>query len=263
MVDRLTRIALDREPDEQKLSFSSIDDTVNDIASTTLWGGEGDIVYLTEDTQMYMSSTSPLDDCVILAIGITIEGEFSTTIATLDGNNQVPLIGDIFFLVVDTVPLSGPILGEIYISTDAGGAMTDGIPDDSTKVQGVITGPKTIQGDLRDSGTPFAVTGSVNNGFALVPKGFKLLIYTVIVSTSNDAEVTITLWKKPESEEWVSDVTIISCANAIPVRFVPPLSYNQLTQIEIRAVTDKKPAKVATNVYGTIVRNVSPEGQEL
>lgn len=120
----------------------------------TIWDFGGNIVYLTEDTLLYASSSSGSDTGVLLlATGLDDTYTAVQRTVTTNGQNQVALSGDMFRIFSVAVIGTTLNIGDIYIAS--ADTLSSGVPDTDSKVQSMIV----------------AGNGITRNGFYTIPDG--------------------------------------------------------------------------------------------
>ena len=137
---------------------------IGDTNTETVWDVGGNYEYLTEDTQLYVSSSSASDTAVSVLI-TGLDDTYTEVVRTVavNGQSQVMLSG-LMFRVFNAVVI-GPTspVGDLYIAeTDT---LSLGVPVTTTKVKGKIP----LSGI--DAGTGFASDNISHNGLYTVPAG--------------------------------------------------------------------------------------------
>lgn len=138
-----------------------------------LWEFKKPYTYLTEATQLYISSTDAGDNAVILVTGLDGDYNEVTRLVTLNGQNQVALNGLMLRVFVHIVISAGNANGDLYIAEQD--TLTNGKPNDDTKVK---------------SYSPAASKGSAN-GLLTVPVGKIFAGFSIAVLSGKAKNVTV------------------------------------------------------------------------
>lgn len=98
---------------------------------TGVWGLSKDFTFLTENTQLFISSSSTSDiSCVVLIEYLDEDFNPHTTIIVTNGQNNVTLaVSDMLTINQATVVSGATNIGNLYIHTNVSG-ITVGVPDD-------------------------------------------------------------------------------------------------------------------------------------
>ena len=130
----------------QEFQFSGqVDDVL--IADGLVTIGDGNLVKLkhvpvTEDSTLYLSSSSASDDGLVLFQYLDEDYAPFTQIGFMDGQNPVSVATNFFRmnLIILGTPSGGTEsnIGDVYMATGLVGAYTSGIPDDLTLVHGTM-----------------------------------------------------------------------------------------------------------------------------
>lgn len=157
---------------------------VGTTATETVWDQGGNYTYLSADTTLYVSSTSASDTAVSIVVpGLDDTYTEVTRTATLNGQTQVALNGDLFrnkdlIVVSSTTPV-----GDIYLAESD--TLTAGVPDTASKIKGKIP----LSGI--DIGTEYASDNSSHNGFVTVPAKKTLFGLRALITTGKDENISI------------------------------------------------------------------------
>lgn len=103
------------------------------------WQLDQGYTFLSANTQLYASSTSALDvGNFLIQEGYTDDYQklAAPRTAILNGQNQVPLSGELFRTTRTIVPGGGSTQGDIYIAE--ADTLTGGVPDDPTKIKNFL-----------------------------------------------------------------------------------------------------------------------------
>lgn len=154
----------------------------------------GHYTYLTANTQLYVSSSDPLDtEIEVLMQGLDDEYNPIVLTATTDGANgqvQVPLSSATSFRT-DTFFVSGnktPV-GELYLAEID--TLSGGVPIDPTKIKAKIPFSTDVNGDPVDTGTEFASDNFSHLGIISVPAGKRMAVNGLILATGKDDNIKI------------------------------------------------------------------------
>lgn len=110
------------------------DNSAVGLTEETIWNVGGQYVYLTADTPLFISSSSASDTGTYAATGLNDLYARITSLATATGQTQAAFSTDMFRVQVGVLlSASGPNVGDIYIAEST--PLTDGVPDDLTKVK--------------------------------------------------------------------------------------------------------------------------------
>lgn len=116
------------------------EDPLMQTSGGDVWSVGGAYTYLTGPTTLYISSSNAADVVPIVAQGLGINGEKIQVSANLNGQNQVALPG-LFTVMCFRAWNASPdtdLQGDVYIAEDVGVNITNGVPDDITKIKAKI-----------------------------------------------------------------------------------------------------------------------------
>lgn len=186
----------------------------------TIWDQGGIYDYLSADTTLYVSSSDVGDTDVDLTIfGMT--DDFVEVVRTVNtnGQNQVPITGDlfrIFFIVV-----SGAIapLGDLYIAESD--SLTGGVPDTAAKIKA-----KIIQGK-----------NATHMANITIPAGHIGIITTAVYSAGKGDEIIFRPITRPNGGVFASN-SEFPVYQSSPEFKLNGVSFPAGTDIEVRGKAD-------------------------
>jgi len=188
----------------------------------------GVLVPLTANTQLYASSSSASDvGQIIIVNGVTADYMPVTRTVTLNGQNQAPLSGLIFF-ADDATSLNGTgLVGTVYIATAS--ALTAGVPTALNAIKSQI--------NLDTNFNPDKSNGTTRNGFKVVPAGKTMLITRLkpVSGKNDDAFFTFGIKLFGTQEIFPSSLNVYQSLSNIDVAFALP--EKSVLQVYTRAST--------------------------
>lgn len=194
--DYFTEIALGNTPGKSSQIILARNLNIGDSVFETIWDQGGSVVYLSGDTQLFVSSSSASDTNVDVAV-IGLDNDYIEVVRTVNtgGQSQVALSGLMRFPHIAVVFSPTSAVGDLYIAESD--TLTAGVPDTASKIKTKI--PLTVN----DSGD-FASNGISHNGFRAIPAGKTLLGIELSNSTAKNNDVTIEFWLKSFGSSWQS-----------------------------------------------------------
>lgn len=186
----------------------------------TVWSEGGLYAYPAAAITMSVASTDANDDFggsgaqQVEVMGLDADFNEVTETINLDGQTEVALPTDL--IRVNRAKVLGAIdaVGDIYIGT---GTFTTGVP---ANVYGKI--------DIGENQTLQAVF--------TVPRGKKALVFTFSASSAKNEEITVSLKARPFGGVLQTKDKHDIYQNAITQPYMPPLVFDEKTDIEIRAI---------------------------
>jgi len=170
---------------------------LGEVDTQTVWDMANSYTYLTEDTQLYISSSSTSDTAVTVVVtGKNDLHEPVTAVVVTNGQAQVALNTLMFRVEVATVVGPNSPLGDLYIAE--ADTLTGGVPVDSTKIKTKIP----LSGI--DVGTPFASDHISHNGFATIPAGHTWYALSVQAYVEKNIDVTFSGRFRPIGGQWIN-----------------------------------------------------------
>ena len=201
----------------------------------------GKYTYLTENTQLYVSSTDSLDtDIDILMQGLDDDYNPVTLTATTsatDGQAQIPLSSIASFRVhVFLVSGTKTPVGELYLSEAS--ALTGGIPDDATKIKAKIPLSTDTNGNIVDGGTIYASDNFSHLGLVTVPAGKIMLVTRIILGTRKDDDVKIGGRIRPPGGvfKWFNRNPVPVYQSNVVLEFNPPIVLPEKNDLDFMAI---------------------------
>ena len=178
--DFFTDVSLGRIPGHRRDSFFGSNEDIDLGPNATLWPFSGNKwVRPIVASEFYISSTSASDTANTFFCTM-LDANFDRSLQAVTPNGQTPVIipGGPFLRINGAVNISGsvstatPSVGDIYINAEDN--HTAGVPDDATKVQGLIQMRNGLSSDFAQFGhftIPAGHTGILYDVFTWVGKG--------------------------------------------------------------------------------------------
>lgn len=210
---------------------------IGNLNSETIWDYGGNLVYLTADTTLFVSSDNAADVGVtVLVQGLNDQYERITATAVLNGQTQVALNIPMFRVFTIFVIGTQSPLGIVYLAE--ADTLTGGEPDTPAKVKGTIPLATNSVGTVIDSGTEFASDNFSHLGLYTVPAGMVLRTNDIFVGCAKNDNVKIggRIRVGPTSVWLNRNPTLVYQGNA-RVQFILPLNLPEQTDLEFRAVS--------------------------
>lgn len=206
----------------------------------TIWDQGGIYTYLTEDTQLYVSSSSAAD----INIPITIEGlddQYNEVTRTgiLNGQNQVAIDGNIFRIFHAVVRGSVYPQGDIYLAESD--TLTGGVPDTETKIKA-----KIIQG-----------RGNTSMGMYTVPAGKTAYGIVVIFVVGKGDDINFKPFGRLQGEIFTSQGEFNLYQNVHSFELVG-ISLPEKSDLEYRAVAGNAEATATLFLGAYLIDNDAP-----
>lgn len=215
-------------PNSSDFSFSSSTSQVTST-ETTIWDNSGRYIFLSSDTQLYVSSTDSGDTVQTIVVnGINNAGALTTVTATINGQTQVALSGLIENVFSAIVLSSTEPLGDIYIAeTDT---LTAGVPDTASKIKGRIK-----QGE-----------NATDNGIRVVPADNIMELYAVKFSSGKNDDFTFNIRVTPVGNVPIRTIEIKNYQAFIysPIPIAVQLTAGVRIEFTGTAATGTKPCSI-------------------
>lgn len=209
----------------------------------TVWNQGGDYVYLTQDTPLYLSSSSASDtDVDILFSGLTEDGNRVSIVTTLTGQTQV-LVGSAY-RTFDITSIRGDLVGEVYLAESD--TVIAGVPQTASKIKAKISLLSTA-GEVGE----LASDHSSHNGIYTVPAGFNFHLFEVLGS-SDGQEGSLTYRVKLPGFPWWNRNPLSITNNRIDEVFDPALILPPGTELQARALGGNG-KRISTRAQGWLV----------
>ena len=195
----------------------------------TVWDVGGNYVYLTADTQLYISSSDALDVAVtVIVTGLDDTYTEVTRSVTVGGQSQVALSGLMFRVFNAVVISSTSPVGDLYVAeTDT---LTGGVPDVITKVKAKIA----LSGV--DVGTGFASDNISHNGIYTVPAGKTFHGLEVRGFAGKNQDLTFSGRVRPFGGSWLNRSPSPLYQSVAVQEFNNRLPIFEKTDLEFRAI---------------------------
>lgn len=235
--DYFVEVAAGRVPGAEAGFIISGNPSIGNMNSETIWDYGGNLVYLTADTTLFVSSNDALDTGItILVQGLNDQYERITATAVTDGMNQVALNLQMFRVFTIFVGGTKPPVGTIFLAE--ADTLTNGEPDTPAKVKGTIPLATNSVGTVIDTGTEYASDNFSHLGVYTVPDGKVLRTNDIFVGCAKNDNVKIggRIRTSPTGVWLNRNPTLVYQGNA-RVQFILPLNLPPRTDLEFRAVS--------------------------
>lgn len=204
----------------------------NNIRTTnteTVWDVGGNYVYLTADTQLYISSSDALDVAVtVIVTGLDDTYTEVTRVVTVGGQSQVALNG-LMFRVFNAVVVSptSPV-GDLYIAEST--TLAGGVPTTNAPIKAKIP----LSGV--DVGTGFASDNISHNGVYTVPAGKTFHGLEVRGFAGKNQDLTFSGRVRPFGGSWLNRSPSPLYQSVAVQEFNNRLPILEKTDVEFRAI---------------------------
>ncbi len=225
--DYLMEVASGNIPGDEDERFTGRCLKIGQGIFETLWDQGGDLVYLTSDTQLFISSSDAADVGVFVRVeAMTDDYERITYTVETDGQTQVPLSG-LAFRVIQCLTLAGSAIpvGDLYIAE--ADTLTAGVPQTASKIK------SKISLSPGDSGQ-FASTNITHNGFFTVPAGKRLHSLIYLGTTAKNCDIVADLRVRANGGAWLSIFMNWAYQSVVPIELINRGSIGSESDIEIR-----------------------------
>ena len=225
--------------------------------TTTISDQGGNLTYLTEDTDLFLTSDNVLDLGVTVVVqGLNDQYERITAVAVSNGTTPVLLNLQMFRVLLALVGTSDTPDGNLYIA-EADTYTVPGVPDTNGKIKAMIPLSTNAVGDIIDQGSDFASDNISHLGVYTVPAGHTMRVTDIYSGTGKNDDIRFggRLRLSPAGA-WFNRNAVFNYQANSRISYTFPLTVPEKADLEFRAVASS--AQTASQVFIVFVLEKNP-----